>query len=126
MQNAALAPRVRKEYVPYMESLVSFFEKRSVEVVGREFPQVLLIHANHLNAELLPALLDMFEKRGYRFISLEHALQDEAYRLPNEYAGKGGFSWIHRWSMTKGMPGKSEPEDPLWLREAYGKMTARR
>lgn len=30
--------------------VISFFEKRSVEVVGREFPQVLLIHANELNA----------------------------------------------------------------------------
>ena len=29
--------RVRKEYVPYMESVVSFFEARSVEVVGRDF-----------------------------------------------------------------------------------------
>ena len=30
--------RVRREYVPYMESVVAFFEERSVEVVGREFP----------------------------------------------------------------------------------------
>jgi len=121
LQDPAMAERVRKEYVPYMESIISFFEKRSVEVVGREFPQVLLIHANELNAGLLPALLDMLEQRGYRFVSLEHALQDAAYRLPNEYAGKGGFSWIHRWSMTKGMAAKGEPDEPVWLREAYGR-----
>ncbi len=124
MQDPAKAARVKAEYVPYIESLVSFFEKRSVEVVGREFPQVLLIHANHLNAEMLPALLDMLNARGYRFVSLEHALQDQAYTLPNEYAGKGGFSWIHRWSMTMGMPGKGEPLDPQWLQDAYGRMSA--
>jgi peptidoglycan-N-acetylglucosamine deacetylase len=122
LQDPAMAERVRKEYVPYMESVISFFEKRSVQVVGREFPQVLLMHANTLNAELLPALLDMLQRRGYRFVSLEHALKDDAYRLPNSYAGKGGFSWIHRWSMTKGMPGSGEPDEPVWLREAYEQM----
>jgi peptidoglycan/xylan/chitin deacetylase (PgdA/CDA1 family) len=29
--------RVRREYVPYMESIASFFEQRAREVVGREF-----------------------------------------------------------------------------------------
>ena len=57
--------RVRREYVPYMESVVAFFERRSVEVAGREFPQILLIHANELNADLMPELLEMFRRRGY-------------------------------------------------------------
>jgi peptidoglycan/xylan/chitin deacetylase (PgdA/CDA1 family) len=119
-----LAKRVRDSYVPYMESIVSFFEQRSVEVVGREIPQILLIHANRLNAEMAPELLNMLKRRGYRFVSLEEALADDAYRLPNDYAGKGGFSWIHRWSMTKGMPNKGEPDEPRWLREEYQKTAA--
>jgi hypothetical protein len=91
-------------------------------VVGREFPQVLLLHANHLNAELAPRLLAMLKQRGYQFISLEEAFRDPAYRLPNNYAGPGGFSWIHRWSMTKGMPNKGEPEPPAWLFEEYDRL----
>ena len=55
----ALRERARREYVPYMQSVIEFFERRSVEVVGREIPQVLLIHANQLNADLLPELLEM-------------------------------------------------------------------
>jgi len=118
----ALQDRARSAYIPYMESVVAFFERRSIEVVGREFPQVLLIHANDLNAEALPRLLDMFERRGYRFVTLDWALKDDAYKLPNGYAGPGGFSWIHRWSITQGMPNKGEPEEPAWLRDAYEKM----
>jgi len=110
--------RVRIEYVPYMESVVQFFERRSVEVVGREFPQILLIHASQMNADLMPELLAMFRKRGYTFISLDHALADPAYQLPEEYVGRGGFSWIHRWSKTKGMPGKGEPDPPKWVEDA--------
>ena len=108
--------RVRQEYVPYMESVVAFFEERSVEVVGREFPQILLIHANQLNADLMPDLLAMFRRRGYTFVSLEQALADPAYRLEDGYAGRNGFSWIHRWSRTKGMKPKGEPEPPEWVR----------
>ena len=29
--------RVKREYVSYMESIVSFFEQRSIEVAGRRF-----------------------------------------------------------------------------------------
>lgn len=122
----ALARRVRDAYVPYMESVVAFLEKRSVEVAGREFPQVLLIHANQLNADLLPSLLDMFRKRGYRFITLETALADSVYQLRDDYAGPGGFSWIHRWSKTKGMEPKGEPDEPPFVSDAYRKLSADR
>ena len=111
--------RVRKEYVAYMESVVAFFETRSVEVVGREFPQVLLLHANQLNADVMPDLLAMFRRRGYSFVPLEQALADDAYRLKDDYAGPGGFSWIHRWSKTKGVPPKGEPEPPPWVRAGF-------
>jgi peptidoglycan-N-acetylglucosamine deacetylase len=110
-----IANQARAEYIPYMNSVMDFFEKRSVEVVGREFPQILLLHANRLNADAVPELLDMLKKRGYQFVSLEKALRDPAYRLPNNYAGPGGFSWIHRWSITKGMPKKGEPEPADWV-----------
>ncbi len=107
--------RVRQEYVPYMESVVAFFEGRAIEVAGGEFPQILLLHANQLNADLMPELLAMLRRRGYAFVSLDHALAHDAYSLPERYVGRGGFSWIHRWSRTKGMPSKSEPEPPAWV-----------
>jgi hypothetical protein len=117
----ALEERVLREYIPYMESVVEFFESRAVEMSGREFPQVLLMHANQLNLEMLPKLLDMFRRRGYRFITLREALKDPVYSLPNNYAGPGGFSWIHRWtmSMEKQLPKRAEPDEPKWLRDAY-------
>ena len=104
-----------------MESVVAFFETRSVEVVGREFPQILLIHASQMNADLMPDLLAMFRKRGYRFVTLDQALADPAYALPETYVGRGGFSWIHRWSRAKGMPNKGEPDPPPWVTEGFAK-----
>jgi peptidoglycan-N-acetylglucosamine deacetylase len=124
--DAALAAKVKQAYVPYMESVIAFFEERSKEVVGREFPQTLLIHASQLNADAMPDLLAMFRRRGYAFVSLEEALKDDAYRLPENYVGKGGFSWIHRWSQAKGLPGRGEPDEPGWITEEYQRITAAR
>ncbi len=118
--------RVTKEYVPYLESVIRFFENRSVEVVGREFPQILLLHASELNSRAMPDILKMLRRRGYRFISLSEALGDEAYRLPENYAGTGGFSWIHRWSMAKGLPNKGEPDEPEWVRVNFEHLTRAR
>lgn len=114
-----LEQRIEDAYVPYIESVVAFFEKRSVEVVGREPAQIHLMHSNVLNARKSDDLLAMFERRGYRFISLEEALEDPAYALPNDYAQPNGISWLHRWSMTQGMPNSGEPDPPAWLRDLY-------
>ncbi|MFN7993287.1 MAG: polysaccharide deacetylase family protein [Bryobacteraceae bacterium] len=113
------AARVERAYVPYLESVVAFFETRSVEVVGREFPQIMLLHASELNSRTMPSILEMFRNRGYRFVSLGAALHDPAYELPEDYVGRGGFSWIHRWSRTKGIPNKGEPDEPEWVGRAF-------
>ncbi len=67
----------------------------------------------------MPDLLAMFRRRGYRFVSLSEALADPAYRQREEYVGRGGFSWIHRWSKSKGMAPKGEPDPPQWVEESW-------
>jgi hypothetical protein len=121
-KDAALAAKVKDAYVPYMESIVAFFETRSSEVAGHEVAQTLLIHASQLNADCMPDLLAMFRRRGYRFVSLDEALKDPAYRLQENYSGRGGFSWIHRWSRFLKMPPKAEPDEPAWIAAEYKKL----
>jgi len=82
---------------------------------------VLLIHVSQLNADCMPELLKMMEHRGYRFVSLEAALKDDTYRLPDTYSGKGGISWLHRWSASRGIPNKGEPDEPTWIGEEFAK-----
>jgi peptidoglycan/xylan/chitin deacetylase (PgdA/CDA1 family) len=64
------------------------------ELFGREPPQILLLHANALNADHLGQALDWLARRGYRFISLEEALEDPAYREPDRSTSPTGDS---RW-----------------------------
>jgi peptidoglycan/xylan/chitin deacetylase (PgdA/CDA1 family) len=121
-KDTPLAEKVKAAYVPYMESVIAFFEERSKEVAGHEIAQTLLIHASQLNADSMPDLLAMFRRRGYRFISLGEALKDDAYRMKENYTGTGGFSWIHRWSQYLGMPGRGEPDEPKWIADEYRRL----
>jgi peptidoglycan/xylan/chitin deacetylase (PgdA/CDA1 family) len=39
-------------------------------------PQILLIHANLLNAYVLPDILELYKQNGFNFVSLQDALKD--------------------------------------------------
>ncbi|HET8674891.1 MAG TPA: polysaccharide deacetylase family protein [Blastocatellia bacterium] len=113
------ARRVGEGYIAYMEEVFDFFERLSVEVIGYEIKQVLLLHDNPLNADYLGRLVQMMRERGYKFVSLEQVLEDPAYRLPDTYAGPQGLSWLHRWSISKGNKMKEEPREPQWIRKLF-------
>lgn len=113
-----VSERVAAAYVPYMEAKFAFFERNSMELFGREMRQILLVHANALNADRFDALARMIARRGYRFISLERALEDPAYRSRDTYVGPAGITWLHRWALTKGMPKtffEGEPATPQFV-----------
>ena len=98
----ALMRKVGSAYVPYMESKLEYWERQSTKVFGREINQILLIHANFINSDYLADLIRMFRRRGYEIVDLDTALKDEAYRMPDEYIGPAGISWLHRWALKKG------------------------
>lgn len=98
--DTAATRRIAAEYVPYMMSKCAFYERNARELFGRNIRQILLIHANRLNADHLEELLTAFTQSGYRFTSLEETLQDEAYGSDDNFTGYG-ISWLHRWAKTR-------------------------
>lgn len=94
---------VEDEYDAHLRTSLQVFETMSQELFGHQIPQVLLIHANRLNAQTLDRTLATLEEMGYRFIALEEALRDEAYRSPARASGRFGPSWLARWARAKGV-----------------------
>ena len=110
--DTGLKERIAAAYLDYMERVIAYYESQSRDLFGREIRQVLLIHANTLNSEYFDDLAQILRKRGYAFISLAEALEDEAYGSPDTYTGPGGITWLHRWALTLGKQGeffKGEP-----------------
>ena len=101
-RDSADAARIATQYVAYMDRVFAYYEAQSRAIVGREIPQVLLIHANLLNADRFDELARMIGRRGYAFVSLDEALADSAYRSADAYVGPAGITWLHRWAITRG------------------------
>jgi peptidoglycan-N-acetylglucosamine deacetylase len=120
----ATMKRVGEAYVPYMESYFEFYEKQSSTLLGHEIKQILLVHANMLNADYFDGMIAMMKKRGYQFISLEEALSDKSYKLEDKFAGRPGISWLQRWALTQKHKStidefKLEPKLPEFVKQAY-------
>jgi peptidoglycan/xylan/chitin deacetylase (PgdA/CDA1 family) len=113
--------RLLEAYLADFDARCAFYEERSRALFGREIPQVLLSHANALNARAMPLLLERLEKRGYSFVTLEQALADPAWKSPDGYLGPYGPSWLHRFAAARGEDVKAlfraEPEAPKWVAE---------
>jgi len=110
--------KLRDAYITYTLAATAFAEEKAAELFGRDdVPQVLLIHANLIQAETLGTLLDRLQGRGYRFITLDAATADRAYATPDVYAGRWGPTWLFRWSRTLAPASdfKRDPEPPEWV-----------
>jgi len=118
--DSAMMQRVGEAYVRYMDEVFAFYEQLSKELLGYEIKQVLLLHANELNADYFGELAQMMTRRGYTFITLEEALRDEAYRLGDPYTGRHGLSWLQRWAIGRGEEPGDEPRVDRFVRELSG------
>jgi peptidoglycan/xylan/chitin deacetylase (PgdA/CDA1 family) len=115
--DVALQDRVLGAYRAYLQQNFSFHERLAIEVLGRDMKHVILLHVNHLNADLIEELLAMLRSRRYAFMALEGALQDPAYSRPEPTTRKGR-SWIQRWILAEGGEARPEPREPPWVTEA--------
>ncbi len=113
--DTALQQKVVSEYLAHHDAAIAYSEQLSTKVVGYEPKQILLLHASNLEADHIGELLDVLRKRGYRFITLEDALSDQAYSLPDTYVGEEGSGWIEHWAITQGKIPQGAPAIPQWV-----------
>lgn len=71
----AYIQKLKPRYLAYIWKQTLLAEKRAD---GKNGKQILLIHANILNSYLLGDILEMYQKNGYKFISLTDALTNPA------------------------------------------------
>jgi len=104
-----------KSYLQYSDSVFAYEEQLSKQIMGYEPKQIILLHGNQLEADHIGELLEVFRKRGYRFITLEDALSDQAYGMPDTYVGEEGTGWLEHWAITQGKPPQGAPVFPQWV-----------
>lgn len=117
-----LMEKIGAAYVPYLEAKMDYWERQSVKIFNREIKQILLLHANFINSDYFDDLARMLKKRDYQFVTLENALSDDAYQLPDTFIKRNGISWLHRWALAKdrALIVSNEPKVPEFVLKASG------
>jgi peptidoglycan/xylan/chitin deacetylase (PgdA/CDA1 family) len=115
--DSALQQEMVSSYLSYSDQVFAYYEQLSKQMIGYEPKQVLLLHANQLEADHIGELIELMRKRGYRFITLGDALSDPAYGLPDTFVGEEGTGWLDHWAITQGKPPQGAPVFPQWVIE---------
>ncbi len=94
--DSAARAQLGARYVQHMSDAAAHFKALATRKTGRDIKHVLLLHANALNADHGAAMLDRLASEGWTFISLDAALSDPVYALPDTWVSPNGPSWLHR------------------------------
>jgi peptidoglycan/xylan/chitin deacetylase (PgdA/CDA1 family) len=113
--DAALAERIASAYLSGCDAQIDYAEAFAKRLFGRDVPHVFLMHENELSADHFDRLALRMKARGYRFVSLDEAMADQAYAHGDRFVG-GGVNWLVRWAATEGITDlPAWPGRPAWL-----------
>ena len=111
-KDTILLNQIGHDYIVYMEKKLKYFETMAFKLFGRDINQILILHSNALNADYVDSLAAMFRKNNYDFVTMDKALQDDAYKSRITVFGNWGISWIDRWALSKGKRGDFFRDNP--------------
>lgn len=97
--------RIKTQYLDYMAKSLEYYERYSNYLFEREIPQNIPLMPSRLLADSADELFAMFQNRGYRFVSVDEAMQDDAY-LQNDSVLTGGMgsSWLESLAFQQRKP----------------------
>ena len=78
--NSAGIRSLQNSYLDGASNSIDYSQSISHTLYSRDIPYVLLMHVGAFDAEMLPALLQLYRDRGFEFIPLEEAERDSFYR----------------------------------------------
>jgi lysophospholipase L1-like esterase len=71
---------LKSSYLAAADQSIGYYRRLSHALYGRDIPYVLLMHIGAFDARMLPRLLDLYRSRGFQFVTLPEAENDEFYR----------------------------------------------
>jgi peptidoglycan/xylan/chitin deacetylase (PgdA/CDA1 family) len=91
-------------YLALARKSVDYYRGLSNSVYGRDIPYVLLLHTGSFDARMLPRLIEMYRREGFRFVTLEEAERDPAYREARDPSLPPALQGLEARARAKGVP----------------------
>lgn len=118
-RDSKTAANIRSAYLAYSAAEIDWYTALGKQVFGYEPPHIMLLHDSPLNADVIESIISLFEQRDYKFVTLNAALRDPAYAVPETYITKYGPMWGYRWAkeLHVQVNGHDEPNPPAWIEQ---------
>jgi peptidoglycan/xylan/chitin deacetylase (PgdA/CDA1 family) len=107
---------LKQSYLEDAAEYVQLGREESRIAFGHEIPHVMLLHATAFTTLMLPNLVDLLRKQGFRFAALAEVEQDPAYALDPDAALEHGGTFLIQFMDSRHLPYppfKAMPMDKL-------------
>jgi peptidoglycan/xylan/chitin deacetylase (PgdA/CDA1 family) len=71
---------LESSFLAAADESIRYYRGLSSTLYGRDIPYVLLLHVGAFDAKMMPRLLQLYESRGFKFVTLDDAERDEFYQ----------------------------------------------
>jgi len=107
--------QLETSYLAAADQNIDRYRQMSKTLYGRDIPYVLLMHLGAFDAHMLPRLLDLYRSRGFTFITLEEAENDEFYREDTNLNLPPGADTLEAVMAARHLPLPQQTEQPINL-----------
>lgn len=92
--DSAAVVQLMNEYINHVIDQIERSDTLSKKLLGRSCRHILQLKANRLNALFLGDLFAAFDTEGYQIITIDEALKDKLYDMPEAYFGSRGVGYL--------------------------------
>ena len=116
--------QIKAEYLAYTDRLIGWHQKAAQALFGRQIALVMLLHDSRLNADSMDQIAGLLKRHKLRTVTLNQAMKDPAYRIPDTYVGRDGINWLERWSLSMGktLPWDDFADPPKDIQAQYDRV----
>ncbi len=104
---------LRRNYLVQAMNALSISHELSRMLLSRDIKNILLIHINAFNAEMLDALLTEYEKKNVTFIPLAMALSDPVYAINPNIVRDRTYTFLNQLRLARNL------ENPVRVKKLY-------
>ncbi|MBZ5688769.1 MAG: polysaccharide deacetylase family protein [Acidobacteriia bacterium] len=103
---------LKSSYLSIESSYLDLDRDLAKTVYGHDINHVLLLHLGAFSSAILPDALDLMQKKGFTFVTLEEAESDPVYEGDPDVGSKYGGTLLELWMEAKKIKFPSVMEKP--------------
>jgi peptidoglycan-N-acetylglucosamine deacetylase len=103
---------LRSSYLSIESSYLDLGKELASLVYGHDINHVLLLHLGAFTSMILPDALDLMQKKGFTFVTLEEAESDPVYEGDPDVGSKYGGTLLELWMKAKKINFPTATEKP--------------